>query len=152
MKRRLGRFTDAGSGEVSDGMFLVPVRLRIKGPYALLMLDALGDLSEDRGVGVQEWRVLAKIVSRMDFENWVRLPQSEIAERLRMRQPHVSRALGVLAERGILVRGPKVAGGYTYRLNSQLIWRGRVPDMLKHRAAAREPKLRIVHDADQAPG
>lgn len=152
MRKRFGHFTDSESGDVSSGMVLVPTRVRIKGPYALLMLDALGDLSEDRGVGVQEWRVLAKIISRMDFENWVRLPQSEIAESLRMRQPHVSRSLNALAERGILVRGPKVAGGYTYRLNSQFIWRGRVPDMMKHRASTPEPKLRLVHDVGEASG
>lgn len=144
---------DNETGEVRDEVFLVQRRqARISEDWIMLMQDTMCRLAEHGAMGLQEWRVLALLLGKLDFENWIRLPQTAIAARLHMRPSNVSRALARLVEIGLLAKGPRVAGGHTYRLNSQAAWKGKVASLRGHRRNTKEPRLRLVHSAQDADG
>ena len=71
-----------------------------------------------------EARVLFAILSLLDFENWIQLNQSELADKIGMRRGHFNRALRILENENILIRGPKVSRSVTFRLNPNYGWKG----------------------------
>jgi hypothetical protein len=66
------------------------------------------------------------LLGRLDFENWIHIPQRELAETLRMQYQNVSRAIRLLERKGILLRGHKLGKSYGYRLNPYYGWKGKV--------------------------
>jgi predicted transcriptional regulator len=87
------------------------------------------------GLGLEARRVLDILLARLDFENWIHLPQSEIAEILNMKRPHVSRAMRDLERVEVILRGPKVGRSFTYRINPNFGWKGSAKN---HNAALKE--------------
>lgn len=87
------------------------------------------------GLGMEARRVLDILLARLDFENWVHLPQAEIATMLNMQRSHVSRAMRDLEKVGVILRGPKVGRSITYRINPNFGWKGSVKN---HNAALNE--------------
>ena len=91
-----------------------------------VMSNALPDLMAfDKEISRQEpTRVFWYLVKRLDFENYIRVPQVEIAEALEMQKSHVSRAIKLLESKGVLLRGPKVGQSYSWRLNPNCGFKG----------------------------
>jgi predicted transcriptional regulator len=87
------------------------------------------------GLGLDARRVLDILLARLDFENWIHLPQSEIAAMLNMQRSHVSRAMRDLEKVGVILRGPKVGRSITYRINPNFGWKGSAKN---HNAALNE--------------
>ena len=83
----------------------------------------------------EQTRVLMVLFYRLDFENYICIPQSEIAQELGIQQPHVSRALKGLLTEEIITPGPKVGQIKSYKLNPHYGWKGSVTNhnkALKH--------------------
>ncbi len=76
------------------------------------------------GLGLEARRVLDILLAKLDFENWVHLPQAEIAEILNMKPGNVSRSMRDLEKVGVILRGPKVGRSITYRINPNFGWKG----------------------------
>lgn len=74
------------------------------------------------GLGLEARRVLDVLMARLDCENWVHTPQTELAELLNMKPPHVSRAIRDLVQAGVLQAGPKLGRATAYRLNPGFGW------------------------------
>ena len=72
----------------------------------------------------QDWKVWAYLVSRLDFDNWLRVKQSDICKRLNLKQSNVSRSLAKLIEFDLIVKGPLAERYNTYRFNPRIIHRG----------------------------
>ena len=72
----------------------------------------------------EQWKVWAYLVSRLDFDNWLRVKQSDICKRLNLTQSNVSRALAKLIELDLIVKGPLAERHNTYRFNPRIIHRG----------------------------
>ncbi len=68
--------------------------------------------------GEQAYRVLCYVMAVLDFENWIQLNQSELSEKLKMKRQNFNRALLKLENEKILLRGPRVGGSATFRLNT----------------------------------
>src|SRR5688572_24328960 len=96
---------------------------------------ALAEIAADRDLGLEAWRVFAYLNSRLDFENLILVPQNEIAAALSMKRPGVSRAVKLLADKGIILRGPKMGSVSSYRLNPHYGWKGKVQNLTKARQA-----------------
>lgn len=79
---------------------------------------ALSDLTGD------DLRVFLMIVARLDFENFILINQSELARKMGMRQPHVSRSLKRLVDMEVLIEGPRAGASRTYHLNPTFGWKG----------------------------
>ncbi|MCX7114078.1 MAG: hypothetical protein NTX45_29205 [Proteobacteria bacterium] len=65
----------------------------------------------------------------VDFEDYIHVAQTEIAEALDLQKSHVSRAVKVLCGKQIILKGPKTGRIITYRLNPEHGWKGKVRNM-----------------------
>jgi DNA-binding transcriptional regulator GbsR (MarR family) len=95
--------------------------------------DAAILLAKDKDIKGETHRVLWLIIGILDFENWVQISITEIAEELGLKQPSVSRAMKVLEEKEIILRGPKVGRSYAFMLNPEFGWKGDVTNLEDYR-------------------
>ena len=72
----------------------------------------------------EQWRVFAYLVSRLDFDNFLKVPQKDIANELKMNVKAVSRAMRGLRELDIITVGPMAGHSKTYRLNPRIAHKG----------------------------
>ena len=139
---------DLFTGEVLEHgcMVYVPQRPKFTEAFVMAFQDGLVKLATDRTMTGEQWRVLAYLMGRLDFENYIHIPQTSICAALGMRAPHVSRAIAALVKRGVLIRGPKVGQVGTLRLSPETGWRGRVKSFQEERAK----RLGLVHSTKEA--
>ena len=95
--------------------------------------DAFIKLAADRTIKGEQLRVLLYLIGKLDFENWVHVPQAEIADVLGMTAPQVSRSIAALTAKGLLTRGPKLGRVGTLRLSLNVGWKGRVRSLQAER-------------------
>lgn len=146
-QRIVGQVTE--DGEVLEGARLVLSYDRPKTPYRQFLVMNQGEELEAlarAGLSGQTHSVFLMALKRLDYENLMVLNHTEIAERLGMRRPHVSRAVAKLVEVGVILAGPRVAGKPTYRLNPGFGWKGKVYKLRETftsatKAATRGPRL-----------
>ena len=79
----------------------------------------------DMNLPNEQYRVFLKLLSKVDFDNYLRVSQTEIANELSMKQPHVSRAMKALCEKSIIVEGLPAGKFKTYRLNPYIAHKGK---------------------------
>ncbi|NJO93841.1 MAG: MarR family transcriptional regulator [Hydrococcus sp. RM1_1_31] len=116
--------------------------------------EALEILAKDKEITGEAYRVLFFICARLDFENWVQVPVTEIAQELDLRQPNVSRAMKVLEDKQIILRGPKVGRSYAFMLNPEFGWKGKVTNLEDYRRQEwdkRSRKLKAVASSEETP-
>ena len=140
VKKRLGTI-DLDTGELVEG---VPVwvggRPRIHEGWLMTFQEALEELAKDKDLKGEHWRVFSYLLSQLDFENFIQVPQKKIAEALGMNKVSVSRAIALLSEKKIILRGPKVARSSCFRLNPNYGWKGKV----KNFKEAQRDRLELV--------
>jgi|SRR5699024_4898428 len=76
----------------------------------------------------EQYRVLMYLFSKLDFDNFINISQTEMAESLKMSRPSASRSMKALEELDILRKGPKIGNGNTYRLNPLFAHKGKSID------------------------
>ncbi|GFE72318.1 replication/maintenance protein RepL [Chroococcus sp. FPU101] len=140
MKRRRISSVDQDTGEVLEG---VVVYCGVKqNPYStgwvMNSQEALEQLATDDDLKGEAYKVLLLLLARLDFENWIQITQKEIAEKLKMKLPNVSRAISILEEKGIILRGPKIGRSYAFRLNPHYGWKGKVKNLNDYRKQEEE--------------
>lgn len=91
--------------------------------------DAVMALAMDKELAGRPLRVLLYLLSRLDFENYIQVPQATIAEALELHKSDVTRAIQTLEAKGILLRGPKVGRSYAWRLNPTYGWKGKARNL-----------------------
>ena len=69
--------------------------------------DTFIELAKDPELTLEPKNILLYMFGRLDFENFIQLSQTEIAEALGMRQSHVSRAVKMLTNKQIILEGQK---------------------------------------------
>ena len=90
-------------------------------------------LAKDKDIKAETHRVLWFIGGILDFENWVHISITEIAQELDMQRSSVSRAIKLLEKKEIILRGPKVGRSHTFMLNPYFGWKGKVKNLEKYR-------------------
>jgi hypothetical protein len=86
--------------------------------------DPLLALSKDRELWGLPQAVLLYLCGRLDFDNYVHVPQQEIADHLIASRPKVTKAVSLLVKKGILIKGPTIGRSGSYRLNPAYGWKG----------------------------
>lgn len=89
-----------------------------------MALDGLGLIANNQRLGRDALRVYMKLCSKLDFENWINIQQAELAKQMDMQPSNFSRAVALLVEDGIILKGPNVGTRKTYRLNPAYGWKG----------------------------
>jgi hypothetical protein len=151
-------FHDRKTGEILDGSFPVLVGRKVASPYGSewmqLNQNALAEIAADRDMGAEAFRVFLYLNSRLDFENLILVPQTEIAEALGMKRPSVSRAIKLLVTKEIIIRAPEVryVGRLSaYRLNPHYGWKGKVKNFPKARTSHLQAVKSSEESADTNP-
>lgn len=140
MKRRKIASVDQDTGEVLDGVI---VYCGIKqDPYSegwvMNNQKALELLATDKDLKGETYRVFLILLSRLDFENWIQITQTEISEKLKMKKSNVSKAISILEGKQIIFRGPKIGRTYAFRLNPYYGWKGKVKNLNEYRKEIEE--------------
>lgn len=107
--------------------FLVPKRKNNLGVNWVAFYQTALEWLATQNLPNQEYRVLMYLMSKLDFENYLRITQVSIAEALNIKQSNVSKAIKGLLARDILITGPQVGTAKTYRLNPRMAYKGRNP-------------------------
>ena len=126
---------DQDTGEILQGVI---VYCGVKNnPYSkgwmMNSQEALELLASDQDLTKESLRVLMFLMSRLDFENWIYITQKEIAEILGLKKQNISKAVSLLEEKGIILRGPKIGRSSAFRLNPYFGWKGKVKNLNEYR-------------------
>jgi predicted transcriptional regulator len=125
-KSRIAQY-DCTTGELQEGVtVLIPDKRKLRGGFMLLDLEGMRRLSMDKDITAVDWRVLAIVMTGLEYENWFSITQKEIAEELGTSQPNVARSLKKLEDKAIIVKGKKSGRVNSYRLNAFYGWKGRI--------------------------
>lgn len=148
--QRIGS-VDLDTGEILEGAVLgmfYPKRQNGFGRgWVAMSQSAMLELAKS-GLGAQDWQVLAVVLAKLDFENFLLLSQSDIGKELGMKAPNVSAAVKRLEGLGVLLRGPKAGRSSTFRLNPQFGWKGTASN---HQKALKERMRAAGMSVVQAP-
>jgi CRP-like cAMP-binding protein len=74
-------------------------------------------LAMDTELDGVDLRVFLYLTASLDFENFLQVPQLQIAEALGRRKEHITRSMGKLKAKGVVIAGPKVGRSAVWRLN-----------------------------------
>ena len=125
---------DRETGEVMKGcMVYIPYRPRLTERWFMAFQDTFEELAKDPELTLEPKNVLLFLFSKLDFENFIQLSQTDIAEGLGMHKQHVSRAMKLLTGKQIILEGPKVGRSKCYRLNPHYGWKGKVKNLENER-------------------
>jgi len=106
------------------------IRQKWKGdPFLMVFQASFEALAKDKEITLDARRILDFLFSRLDFENYILIPQVEIATELGMQRSNVSRAMSILLGKGIILEGPKVNRSRGYRLNHDFGWKGTLKNL-----------------------
>ena len=138
------------TGEVGSGFISIKGKKYPRGvEFATVFLDGLVHLAE-MDLTPTSLRVLFFVISRMDFQNFVRITQRTIAAELKISAPAVSVALKDLMRKQVLVYAAEPADPQrrVMRVSATLVWRGNAADYL---ADQTKPLIAAKCDAETAP-
>jgi DNA-binding MarR family transcriptional regulator len=121
-------------------------RARIKEGWFMIFQDGLTKLAADGTLTARQLRVLMFLMSKLSFENYIHVPNVDIAKGTGIAKTHVSDAVSVLKDKGILLAGPKVGRVVTLRLSDTFGWKGRVRSLQEER----KKRMRLVHSDSTA--
>lgn len=111
---------DAETGEIVNLVALKPKTTHPfkKTGFVQMSQQALLELARNPVSG-ESRRVLDALCATLDFDNFIPVSQRDLAELIGMHQPHISRAMSELVERGIVIKGVRYGRTYTYRLSPE---------------------------------
>ena len=142
MNKRLIQI-DHDTGEVVvDGFvaYVVPKRKNGFQQGWLAMAQNGVEILAQSDLGANDFKVLMKLLSVLDYENLIQVSQADIARELDMHRQHVQRSIKRLIQLGIILEGVKIGISRSYRLNPSFGWKGSAKG---HREALHE-HLKIV--------
>lgn len=144
-RRRFGSI-DLDTGEIfEDGVAVwVGLKPKISERWYMTFQDSLEALATDKDLTLEHHRVLQILMSRLDFQNFIQIPQSEISSKLDMDKAKVSKAIKLLVDKKILFRGPKIGRSSSFRLNPHFGWKGKVSNLRE----AQKDHLKLVTNID----
>lgn len=137
---------DPTTGERLDyTLVAIPApRARIKEGWFMVFQDGLLKLASDGTLTSRQCRVLFYLLGKLDFQNFIHVPNTDISAGTSISASHVSDALRALRKKGILIDGPKVGRTTTMRLSTTFGWKGRVRSLQEERTK----RMRLVHNSD----
>jgi biotin operon repressor len=125
MNKRLQQI-DLETGEIIDGFvaYVVPKRKNGFGQGWLAMAQNGAEILAQSNLSGNDFKVLMKLLSVLDYENLIQVSQAEIARELNMHRQHVQRSIKRLLDLCIVLEGVKIGISRSYRLNPNFGWKG----------------------------
>ena len=127
MNKRLIQI-DHDTGEVVDGFvaYVVPKRKNGFQQGWLAMAQNGAEILAQSDLGANDFKVLMKLLSVLDYENLIQVSQADIARELDMHRQHVQRSIKRLIQLGIILEGVKIGISRSYRLNPSFGWKAQL--------------------------
>ena len=91
--------------------------------YMLTFQDGF-DWLWKQGLTGRQWNILAKLFSKLDYDNYLKISQAEMAKEMGIDKADISRTLKKFCQLNILFVGPLAGHSKTYRLNPYLAHKG----------------------------
>ena len=125
---------------------------KIGGNWMATFQESLMWLAEKRLNG-ETLSVFLAMCSVMDFENYIRINQSELAKKIHTDQGNISRSIKKLLELNIITEGPRAGLNKTYMLNPNIGIKGKhrqqkIIDYEEAKLTRKMEKKRTDYDAD----
>ena len=135
MNKRLQQI-DSETGEIIDGFvaYVVPKRKNGFGQGWLAMAQNGAEILAQSNLSGNDFKVLMKLLSVLDYENLIQVSQADVARELNMHRQHVQRSIKRLIDLGIVLEGVRIGISRSYRLNPNFGWKGSAKG---HRGPAR---------------
>ncbi len=128
------RTIDMETGELIEGVpVYIATKVKLREGWFMGFQEAFVELAKDPDLQGENYRVLFYLFGNLGFENYIAIPQRQIADALGMKTTNVSRAIKVLVDKEILLEGPKLGRTHTYRLSNLFGWKGSVKNLTKTR-------------------
>ena len=141
MNKRLQQI-DSETGEIIDGFvaYVVPKRKNGFGQGWLAIAQNGAEILAQSNLSGNDFKVLMKLLSVLDYENLIQVSQADVARELNMHRQHVQRSIKLLIDFGIVLEGVRIGISRSYRLNPNFGWKGSAKG---HREALHE-HLKVV--------
>ena len=113
---------------VTEAVIVIPLSQRGKLNWKRWFMgfqDFFAQLAKDRELTLADRRVFDYLLSVMDLDNYVSVPQDEIAKKLGLSVRTVQRAIEKLKKKNILLVR-KVGRYNAYLLNPEAVWKGSI--------------------------
>ena len=110
-------FVNDETGEVKGFIPLKNKSLSKGGDFMAIYQAAFDYIGNMTDLKYETLRVFIKLLSKIDFDNYLTVNQTKLAEELQMKRPAISRAIRKLQECDIIREGPRAGLNKTYRLN-----------------------------------
>ncbi|MQR84372.1 helix-turn-helix domain-containing protein [Bacillus megaterium] len=124
---------DENTGEIEQYLLTPAKKKKVyKGDWLLMFQEGLEQVATLNLKG-ETLRVYMILLAKLDYENWLRIRQIDISEKLGIKKQAVSRAIKELLDHKIIVKGPKVGNSNTYRLDPSFGFRGKDVNISKVR-------------------
>jgi len=124
---------DALSGKVEDG-FVAYIAPKYKNGFSdrwvAMSQNAMLALA-NADLGYEASRVLWVLLANLQFENYILIPQSDLAKQVSMERGNFNRALNLLIKEGVILKGPKLGRTFSLKLNLSYGWKGKARNHLK---------------------
>jgi len=128
------RPVDLDTGEIVDGLPIVVTRKytnAFTGGWLIMSQDVTMTIAMTKELTLYDYRVLMALLGMLDMSNWIQVNQSRLAERINVPRPKVSLSINKLIDLGLIKRGPRVGNTWSYRLNPDFVYKGKVKDHRK---------------------
>lgn len=133
---------------------LTPINPKFKKDWLAMFQESLETIAGDKDLKGYTLRVFLTLLSRLNFDNYICIPQSHIAKITGIEQPHVSEAIALLVKKQIIFKQEGLGNIKAYKLNPNIAWKGDVTDFEKE--SRRYPKIKppkpvieIIQELDQ---
>mgnify|MGYP002251842036 CR=1 FL=1 len=115
-----------GEGDEVQGYINKRRENRLGAHWVATFQDGLAWMAKQEGMTGEQWRVFAYLVSKLDFDNYLKVQQKDICEKLKLNRSNVSKAIKKLVEIDVIAVGPFAGRSRTYRLNPRIAHRGAI--------------------------
>jgi DNA-binding MarR family transcriptional regulator len=146
---------DRQTGEILEGMsvWIGAKPISIYGHrWFQMSQDPLLQIAKDKELAGRPMRVLIYLLARLDFENYIQVPQAEIVHALELHHSDVSRSISLLENKGILIRGPKTGRSFTFRLNPTYGWKGKAKNASDAQRETLKAQLEVIRGKPNEEG
>lgn len=106
------------------------------GGWTLAWQEESMNIGTNKSLKLTDHKVLRILEAKLDFENWIRISQQEIAEILGIAQPNICVSMKKLIEHGMVIPGPSVKKIKTFKLSPSIAWKGTMQQGAKERRKA----------------
>ena len=125
---------DKATGEELPGLPVYrQTKTKARG-WFMVWENGLERLAKDSEITGESFRILIYMLSKLDYENYIKVTQKDIVKALNIRKQNVSRAVKLLVSKGIIIQGPRSGKSFTYRLNEFYGWKGKIRNMKTNQA------------------